>query len=422
MPLPTKDELYRRYLARQTAATEQGFRTASQAATREANERLFRQPQPSRPGIPAPASPKPGQGEVSQAQPPSTTLQPTGPQPEPQTERPAARLTPRGLSGTRQAPPEVSARGALAESTERAERALERVPTYKDVPPGQVQVRRPDAPPSRPPRPDESIRVDPATTGERFVSAATSFLKAFPEAASSSLDAIRGFGKELEDVHPAVEAALNAAHIPASALREGHPVVKQVTEKIREFSEQLFPEDKILRDEFVAATVPAAIGSGVAFVTSAAATGGGAPAAGALGALQEAGSMYREAEEHGATPRQRKIALGAGAVLGATEAAGLGGLPGRVSEGATGGARALGRRIVEGMVREVPEETIQEAVQQTGENVTAGLTYDPTRKPFEGVKEAAGAAALSAGLIGGGGGVAEHVMAGRPEADRKSVV
>lgn len=91
--------------------------------------------------------------------------------------------------------------------------------------------------------------------------------------------------------------------------------------------------------------------------------------------------------EGNATDRDRIIVVLANSALGATEA-----LPfaGTIGAGRTGIAARMDRGFAQ-----LGEETVQEAGQTSGQNITRLLTYDPNQDPYEGVLESMIVAAIS---------------------------
>ena len=137
---------------------------------------------------------------------------------------------------------------------------------------------------------------------------------------------------------------------------------------------------------------------------------GAALASGVTGALQGAESGFRDyaveadkLRQFGGEPLptwKGALAYLTGGALGATEAIGIWGLPGRVSRG--GGVGTFARRVG----GEIVEESGQEFGQQVGENIAKEGLYG--KDPGEwGIFTGAGEGALVGGVLGGGmGGIA----------------
>lgn len=119
---------------------------------------------------------------------------------------------------------------------------------------------------------------------------------------------------------------------------------------------------------------------------------GGSSAVSALGALSNAGQLYREAKNRGADERTAMVAAFDGLPVGALE-----GLLGVEAIGLKG----LTKTTLGNLLKEPGEEFIQEGLSQLLNNVIAKTTagYDPERAILEGVIENASLGALTGGII-----------------------
>jgi 2'-5' RNA ligase len=212
-------------------------------------------------------------------------------------------------------------------------------------------------------------------------------------ATGTATSAIRGASL----LHPEAEADLRAKG------------VLQTPEESEGFLRRTLPVDPT-DESFLSKGVEAA-GSAAPFVLASAASGGaGLPswlAPALLGASTNAGQTYDEAILAGEDPEAAKRAAIVGALIGLTEAAGVGRLGGK-APGLTSAARRGVTGLVTGAGKEFGEEAFQEAVNQTLNNVNAKILsgYDPKRAITEGVGEAGWLGGFVGGTFGGGLGLA----------------
>ena len=183
------------------------------------------------------------------------------------------------------------------------------------------------------------------------------------------------------------------------------------------FTNELFPTDPARAHEF-----SAKLGNGLGTMLPLVGTGtiaqlvgmgpvGIAILTGISGAGMEAGAMYEEAVQQGATEDQAITSYLMGLGLGATEAVPIV----HFMRGARFGfgVSRIGQRIDAGL-RGGLEESAQETFQSIGENITASTIagYDPDRSVGEGVLEAGEIAFILGGAFGfafgGGGGGQRH--------------
>lgn len=154
------------------------------------------------------------------------------------------------------------------------------------------------------------------------------------------------------------------------------PADSQLAYRMADQFEEALGQDKDLAPEFVAKVARGA-GSSVPFFLLGAATGGSAWAAGALGAVSQAGSAYKELTEKGATGGARLLGSLASMPVGASEMFGVGSTVNRV----TGGLflRSFARWLKD-TGREATEEALQEFFQTAaGESIVQlASDRDPT--------------------------------------------
>src|SRR5262245_22498531 len=197
-------------------------------------------------------------------------------------------------------------------------------------------------------------------------------------------------------LHPELEADLR---------RKG---ILQTPEEGADFLRRILPVDPT--DESLLSKGVEAAGSAVPFALGSAASGAaGLPswlAPAVLGAATNAEQTYDEAIAAGQDPEAAKRAAIGGALIGLTEAAGVGRFGGK-AEGVVGAARrgAL-RELGATAAKEFGEEAFQEAFSQALNNVNAKIVngYDPKRAISENVFEAG----LLGGFVGLGFGGGAH--------------
>lgn len=196
---------------------------------------------------------------------------------------------------------------------------------------------------------------------------------------------------------------------------------------LQDFVNEYYPADPRLEGSFVADAVPRGLGQVAEYGAEALLTRGNRLTPAVTGALQEAGSLYDEAINAGATEDQAQIVAAFGVPLGATEAIGIGGMMSKLARvnRATGGlaTKSLIGAIKRGEIKTLregielvaknylktaPKEVGQEVGQTIGENVALKRTGAiPERRAFTGVPEAAGVAAVVSGpfsVLGAKGG------------------
>lgn len=113
---------------------------------------------------------------------------------------------------------------------------------------------------------------------------------------------------------------------------------------------------------------------------------------------------YNEAKQAGASELDaQRYAIVSGGLLGWTEVLGASNALIRLNKGAAGSTwRRLLMTALEENIKEIPEEMLQEGLQQFGSNVIASLTYDPNRAYDKEVARSMAAAGLSTPIISTG--------------------
>jgi 2'-5' RNA ligase len=181
----------------------------------------------------------------------------------------------------------------------------------------------------------------------------------------------------------AEELAEKARGAPVNIPRPGEPeTIAQAAldaERLRDWSEEAFPVDprvqpsyNPLRKGFWAATLPEAAGSTAPLIAAGALSGPAAPYTSAvLGATQNAGQTYADAKAAGASDEEARAAAGIGALIGTSEAFGLGRILAKL-----GVARPALQRVAQ-----IVEEYGQEAGAAWANNLNAAIVsgYDPAR-------------------------------------------
>jgi 2'-5' RNA ligase len=212
-----------------------------------------------------------------------------------------------------------------------------------------------------------------------------------------------------------------------SAIRGASLLHPQAEEDLRRMGVLQSPEEG---DEFLRRTLPVdptdesflaksaeAAGSAVPFVLGSAASGAaGLPswlAPAVLGAATNAGQTYDEAIAAGQHPEAAKRAAIVGALIGLTEAAGVGRIGGEGHAITSAARRALLPELLKSATMEFGEESVQEAFSQLLNNVNAKILsgYDPKRAITEGVGESG----LLGGLVGLGFGGGLHAAGATAE-------
>lgn len=135
----------------------------------------------------------------------------------------------------------------------------------------------------------------------------------------------------------------------------------------------------------------------------------GKTAAGLLGWAANAGSIYDEAIQSGATPHEALNAAHIAGPIGLTEMFGVGGSLGRA------GRYKMIRAFIRTLLREAGEEGSQEAVQGALNNLIAKGLYDPKREVFANVGYSALIGAITGGALAGAGHIASRAL-GRDQA------
>ena len=263
--------------------------------------------------------------------------------------------------------------------------------------------------------------TEPREGVNRFYRGATNMLASLPEGAARMVDRVLNTGNLAE---------ANALQKILDADTSLSPEERQATQqKIQQlygslsnlgdtpakltnfgeiFTDTAYPIDQSqpdtynpLKSRFYTRTLPAAAGSMLPFMASAAAGGAvGLPAevvAGLTGAAGEVPGQFREAKAAGANPQQQARAVDAGMLAGFLESFGAESLMGKLP----------GKGRLSGIAKEALQEGIQEGAQQAVENVGAKYYagYDPNRPLTEDVL----ANAVPALFLGGAGGAASHV-------------
>lgn len=360
MPAPkTEEDLYRQYLSL-------GLPTIEELRRRRA-QRL-------QPATPAP------EAVVQAAEPPTAV------QPEPNVPvQPALPLTFERPGGMRATPPIVAGERARATETKGAEEALEQTPTYEQVPPGGVgaTIPKPDV---LPPQPGQKINVNPPTAGQIARSAALAFFK---DATTVSADVLETISLMEDQINKDV-----GGRPVGAALFVGGKVSGKLGKIIRETADRMFPEDKILRQNFIT-QVAGGIGQSATFMAAGAAGGGGAVPVMTTGAFAGGSPAYRQAKESGATDDQAFASMLVGMGLGTTEAVPVAGWVSRLQKGVPG---PLKKHVME-LMAEGLEEGGQEFFQQFLQNAADKGIYDPKRNVWTGTVEGAEVGFTSGALI-----------------------
>lgn len=179
-------------------------------------------------------------------------------------------------------------------------------------------------------------------------------------------------------------------------------------EAMNRFVDRKLPDDPNLQGNFIADTLPKAVGSGLGFIAQAAllrgAGAGASTAIGTSGALVGASGAREEARQAGVTdPKTLARVTEGGGALGTSELLGVGSVARRLLGGKVGG------RVLKDFLSEMVEETVQETGQTVGGNLLAKKLYDADRGLLEGAGQAGAAGAGAGGLLS----LLASVIAGR---------
>ncbi len=208
---------------------------------------------------------------------------------------------------------------------------------------------------------------------------------------------------------PLLAASIDGSDIPADKM----PLYVML-ESVRAKSNELFPNNPKLQEEYIATKIPQGIGSSMALLAIGAATGGlGAVAGGAgigtVGALGQMAGMYQEAKASGATEAQAREAMWWGIPIGASEVIGVGSAARRLNALTSGKLAGITAEGLKGALQRagltVLKETGEEAFQNTGQGIASAAVakhiYDSNRDIFGTVKEDLIVGVVSAFLMSG---------------------
>jgi hypothetical protein len=197
-------------------------------------------------------------------------------------------------------------------------------------------------------------------------------------------------------------AALSSAVDGSPTPADQHPLYLEM-EKLRADAERLFPNDPRLQEEYLASKIPQGVGSSAALLTSGVL--GGPVGVGVTGALSQAGSMYKEAKESGATEQQAQDAAWLGVPVGMTEAVPIAAMANRLKGIFKGVTEAGLKKALAGAGVNIVKESGEEAIQNTGQgvasNAIAKYIYDNNRDVFGDVEEDLVVGVVSAALMSG---------------------
>lgn len=239
---------------------------------------------------------------------------------------------------------------------------------------------------------DEQInKMKPEGVAPRVMNAAMSALKGAGGQAAAGIEGLGAMAKLIERIAPdGLQGAESAG-----------AVAEEVAEIIRAKSEELFPTDPTLQEEFLSSVLPAATGSFAGFgAGTLAARAARIPAVVAgtgMAASAGAGQTYREAKESGASEDDALTAAAWGFIPGAIQVIPVLRLLDRYD-------RASGGRLKPGIQRLIEagktgsQEAIAESVGQMGFNEIARQIYDQERGLLEGTGTS-GAAGFGAGAL-----------------------
>lgn len=268
------------------------------------------------------------------------------------------------------------------------------------------------------PTPEQLAETSALETGFRRDAEIKRGQSLFHDAVDAKTKVLTNQPASQNELRNAVEAlAAQAVGVPAGMADAGSIVVRKVAEivddqeslaridettrQIQSYFNGLARPDASKADEFTSKAI-GGIGSTLGFAVTGAIGKGlglGMTATTALaGALPQAAKQYRDAEAKGASEAQKWFAFATGLGLGATEALPIAAAMERWALGVPGFRQAFRLTMVSGA-----EETAQEFGQNLGENVVAGLSYDPQRKPTEGLAEASAVGGLTGLVLGGAG-------------------
>lgn len=196
---------------------------------------------------------------------------------------------------------------------------------------------------------------------------------------------------------------------------------QEFAEAIRNVARKAIPESERLSKDFLASTLPQALGSSASFLLGGAVLRalGASPTLGimGLGAATQGAAQYHDAKMNGADDRQALTAFALGTGVGTSEAFPLGKMLDRANKASGGSLKhALLHMLFEGT-----EELTQEGVSQLASNAIAKhlAKYDKDRKLTEGVLENAGAGGLSGVLLSAL--ISAHGMKHVPEGGPKTI-
>jgi hypothetical protein len=174
-------------------------------------------------------------------------------------------------------------------------------------------------------------------------------------------------------------------------------VTAQWAQAIREAARRHYPTDPARQEEFIASTIPQAIGSAVGFASGGLISKSAYVVPALLGVTMGMSEGYRDAKRHGANEDDATLSALLNGGVGASEVAGVGTALRRLDR-ISGGT--LKKALIE-MGKETFEESVQEFFQTAAGNVIARkiVGYDKSREWTDGIYSAAGAGGATGALF-----------------------
>jgi len=168
--------------------------------------------------------------------------------------------------------------------------------------------------------------------------------------------------------------------------------------------QEAFPEDPEMQGSFLASKLPAAVGSGAAYIGAAAVSGGAGAAA--MGSLSLAQQEFEQAKRKGSSDDEAFSAFLWNLPAGGIEAIPAARYFKRLDKFTGGQVKKVLSKGTKSLLQNKPaqtliggvDEAVQEIIQQTYSNIAAGKIYDKTRGIFEGVTEG-GTLGFGAGIL-----------------------
>ena len=217
----------------------------------------------------------------------------------------------------------------------------------------------PEQPQEAPPAAEEA---PPHTIGDRIMSGLYSFGQGLGTLPTGMLDSVAILARESH----AMFGNQKELDEYASAY---------MSKRLQEAADYWFPQDEILKGEFLSQMLPNALGQGAGFIAGGLITGGGYAFPAITGAAIGGAQAYQEAQAMGATEDAQLQTFLINAGIGTSEA-----LPiGHLIEGLDKGTGGVFKRALIEAGKQTFEEGIQEALQQTGQNAVAKWLYDNQR-------------------------------------------